>query len=117
MTIVILFEIVLDNHKSRCILFFEILYSFSLIGMNVLLLCKHQFFGADDEIQIDLEIYMKLLIYLMFILLALIFVAKIRDSIECKCSSATVVPAGTIPNSNKTKKGAKKKKEGDGGKQ
>ena len=105
--IVILFEIILDNHKCRCILFFEILYSFSLIGMNVLLLCKYQFFGADDEIQIELEIYMKLLIYLMLILLVLRLLAEIKNSIECKCSSATVVPAGTIPNS---------KKEGDEGK-
>ena len=42
--ITILFEIILDNHKNRTILFFELLYSFCLVGLNILLLCKYDFF-------------------------------------------------------------------------
>ena len=97
----ILFEIILDNHKCRIILLFEMLYSFSLIGMNVLLLCKHWFFSIDDKIQVDLEIYMKLLIYFILILLVLRFLANLKNSIECKCSSATVVPEGTASQQKK----------------
>ena len=39
--IVIVFEIVLDNHKSMLILVIEIIYSFSFVTMNILLLCKY----------------------------------------------------------------------------
>ena len=45
--IIVLFEIVLDNHKSRLTLLFEILYSLSLVGMNVLLLLKHEYFASN----------------------------------------------------------------------
>ena len=45
--IVIVFEIVLDSHKSTLILVIEVLYAFSLTGLNLLLLCKYEYF-ADD---------------------------------------------------------------------
>ena len=93
--ITILFEIVLDNHKHRIILFFELLYSFCLIGLNILLLCQHEFFVGDEQMQIELEVYMKLLVYFMIILWALRFVAEIKVAIECKCGS-TVVPQGQV---------------------
>ena len=95
--ITILFEIVLDNHKHRIILFFELLYSFCLIGLNILLLCQHDFFVADEAMQVELELYMKLLVYLMMILLLLRFLAEIKVAIECKCGS-TVVPQDQIEN-------------------
>ena len=45
--VIVLFEIILDNHKSRLTLLFETLYSLSLVGMNVLLLLKHDYFVSD----------------------------------------------------------------------
>ena len=81
----------LDNHKHRIILFFELLYSFSLIGLNILLLCQHEFFVGDQKIQVELEVYMKLVVYFMMILFVLRFMAEIKVAIECKCGS-TVVP-------------------------
>ena len=65
----------LDNHKHRIILFFELLYSFSLIGLNILLLCQHDFFVDDEQMQFELEVYMKLVVYFMMILLVLRCVA------------------------------------------
>ena len=50
--IVILFEVVADNHKHRLILLFELLYSFCLVGVNVLLLCQHKYFLGDEDMQI-----------------------------------------------------------------
>ena len=52
--IIILFELVLDSHKSRLILFFELLYSFSLIGVNVLLLLKHEYLAEKEELAVEL---------------------------------------------------------------
>ena len=91
--ITILFEVILDNHKHRTILFFELLYSFCLVGLNILLLCKYDFFLEDEGIQVELEIYMKLVVYFMLILMVLRIVAEIKVAIECKCGS-TVVPQG-----------------------
>ena len=54
MVIIILFELVLDSHKSRLILFFELLYSFSLIGVNVLLLLKHKYLAEKEELAVEL---------------------------------------------------------------
>ena len=93
--IIILFEVGLDNHKSRLILFLELLYSFCLIGLNVLLLCKHQYFDEEDETQFELELYIKLIVYFMIILIVLRFLAEIKDAIECKCGSR-VVPADKV---------------------
>ena len=39
--IILVFEIVLDNHKSTLILCIELIYSFALVSLNLLLLCKH----------------------------------------------------------------------------
>ena len=82
--------------------------------------------------QIELEVYMKLVVYFMLILMVLRFMAEIKVAIECKCGS-TVVPQdqmeGKKPsvkeeiedegekkkNNKKKKKGKnKKKKKGEG---
>ena len=61
------------------------------MGVNILLLCKHQYFLGDGAMQVELEVYMKLVVYFMLILMVLRFVAEIKVAIECKCGS-TVVP-------------------------
>ena len=106
--IIVLFEIVLDSHKSRLILLFELLYSFSLIGVNVLLLLKHEYLAEKEELAVELEVYMKLLVYFMLILLVLRLVAEIKKAVECKCNSSSVVPAETI---KKKKKNENKKED------
>ena len=57
----------------------------------------------------ELEVYMKLLVYFMLILLVLRLVAEIKNAVDCKCNSSSVVPAETIK--KKKKKGTKKKKD------
>ena len=49
--VILVFEIVLDNHKSTLILVIELVYSFSLITMNILLLCKYEYFKEDEEVK------------------------------------------------------------------
>ena len=104
--VIILFEIVLDSHKSRLILFFELLYSFSLIGINVFLLLKHEYFADKSELKMEFEIDIKLLVYFMLILFVLRLMVEIKNALECKCNSSSVVPSKTI----KSKKKKKKKK-------
>ena len=104
--LIILFEIVLDSHKCRVTLFFEVLYSFALIAMNVLLLCKHDYFSHNEEMLKELEVYMKLLVYFMLILWALRVVVEIKNSVECKCENKNrIKPENKI---NMNKEGEKK---------
>ena len=49
--VVIVFEIVLDNHKSRLIMVIEIVYYFSVVTFNVLLLCKFEYFSDDEYVR------------------------------------------------------------------
>ena len=58
----------------------------------------------------ELEVYMKLLVYFMLILLVLRLVAEIKNAVDCKCNSSSVVPAETIKKKKK-KKGTKKKED------
>ena len=83
-----LFEIVFDNYNYRKILFFEELYSFCLISLSILLLSQHDLFVGDGQIQIVLEVCIKLVVYLMMILLILRFEVEIKVRIERKCSMA-----------------------------
>ena len=107
--IVVLFEIILDNHKSRLILLFELLYSFALIGVNVILLLRHEYLADQQELQMELEVYMKLLVYFMLILLVLRLMAEIKNAVDCKCNGSSVVPAETVKKKKKNKKKKKKK--------
>ena len=107
--IIMLFEILLDSHKSRLILLFELLYSSTFIAVNVLLLLKHEYLLGKKELEVELEIYMKLLVYFMLILLLLRLLAEIKNALDCKCNSTSVVPAETT--NEKKKKGKNKKKE------
>ena len=52
--IVIVFEIVLDTHRSRLILAIELTYSFSVVAMNILLLCKYEYFSDDERVKEEL---------------------------------------------------------------
>ena len=47
MITILTFEIVSDNHKSRLILILELMYSGSLVSMNILLLFKHEYVAHD----------------------------------------------------------------------
>ena len=107
--IIVLFEILLDSHKSRLILLFELLYSSTFIAVNVLLLLKHHYLLDKKELQVELEIYMKLLVYFMLILLLLRLLAEIKNALDCKCNSTSVVPAETI-NEKKKKKERQRQK-------
>ena len=102
--IVVLFEITLDNHKSRLILLFELLYSFALIGVNVVLLLRHEYLADLQELQMELEVYMKLLVYFMLILLVLRLVAEIKNAVDCKCNGSSVVPTEIVKKKKKKKK-------------
>ena len=94
--VIILFEIICDNHKSRLKLFFELLYSFCYVGLNVILLCRYEYLVDNEAFQQEVEIYSKLLVYLMLILLCLRMLVEIKEAIDCKCSSNTVVPSATL---------------------
>ena len=60
------------------------------MGVNILLLCKYQYFLGDVDMQVELEVYMKLVVYFMVILLVLRLLAEIKMAIECRCGSKVV---------------------------
>ena len=101
--VIILFEIICDNHKSRLKLFFELLYSFCYVGLNVILLCRYEYLVDNEAFQQEIELYTKLLVYLMLIVLLLRVVMEIKEAIECKCCSNTIVPEEQLKNSQKSK--------------
>ena len=45
----VLFEIILDNHKSSLILILELMYFTSLVGLNVLLLLKYEYYKHNEN--------------------------------------------------------------------
>ena len=47
--VTLLWELLLERHKSRLVLVLELLYSGCLIGLNVGMLCKYGYFGDDEE--------------------------------------------------------------------
>ena len=75
----------------------------------MLLLLKHEYLANHHRLKIELEIYMKLLVYFMVILLVLRLIAEIKNAIECNCNSSSVVPAETVENKQKNSKKKKSK--------
>ena len=96
---IILFEIISDNHKSRFILIIEVLYSFSLVLLNLLLLLKYDYLAGDEVLENDIEIITSLVVYLMAGLLVIRLLMEIKEIIVslmilvvCKDKTAKVSP-------------------------
>ena len=81
------------------------IYSFALVGMNVLLLCKYEYFKNDEYVKEELEIGLMLVVLLMAMLLVMRFLCEIKEAVNCKCErlSSSVQPE------NGDKKKSKKK--------
>ena len=77
----------------------------------MLLLCKHEYLTDHQGLKAELEIYMKLLVYFMVILLILRLVAEIKNAVDCKCNSSSVVPSDTVKAKKKHKKKNKNRME------
>ena len=69
--VVLVYEFILECHKSRFIMIIELTYSGCIISMNILLLCKYEYFADDEEITDALEVLLNLLIYLMIMLIGM----------------------------------------------
>ena len=102
-----MFEIVLDNHKSTLILSIELIYSFALVAMNILLLCKYEYFKEDEEIKEELEVGLMLIVLLMAMLLVMRFLCEIKYTFECRCERLS---SSVQPENMEKKKMVKQKK-------
>ena len=48
--LVVSWELILERHKSRMILIFEVFYSLCLVALNCLILCKHEYFKDEKKL-------------------------------------------------------------------
>ena len=71
MLLTLLWELVLERHKSMMVLVLELLYSVCLIGLNVLMMFKYEYLSEDEDGKEEMELYLKLVVYLMLILLVM----------------------------------------------
>ena len=87
--------------------------------MNSLLLCKHHYFSREEDLKRELEVYLKLVLYLMLATWAVRVVAEIAFALTCKSNSISPKkPQSAKKRKVKTKraqngkKGKKKPKKG-----
>ena len=65
---IFVFEFRFGNHKSKIVFMMDITYYWSLILINVLILCKYYYFEAD-EIQEVVENIIIIIVYFMIAVL------------------------------------------------
>ena len=79
--VTLIFEKVLDSHKSSAILYLETTYYISLIGLNFLMLCKYEYFAQDEQTKENIELMITLVIYFMMALLLIRYLVEIKQLI------------------------------------
>ena len=58
-----------------------------MVAMNSLLLCKHHYFSREEDLKRELEVHLKLVLYLMLATWAVRVVAEIAFALTCKSNS------------------------------
>ena len=71
MVVICTFEFRNDNHKSKPFFMMDMSYYGCLVMLNVLLLCKYEYFKEDEEMREMLEEVITVVIYVMIVLLML----------------------------------------------
>ena len=71
MVVILTFEFRNDNHKSKPFFMMDTSYYGCLVMLNVLLLCKYEYFKEDEEMKELLEEVITVVIYVMIVLLVL----------------------------------------------
>ena len=63
------------------ILYLETTYYISLIGLNLLMLCKYEYFAQDEQMKENIELMVTGVIYFMMALLVLRYLVEIKQLI------------------------------------
>ena len=77
--------------------------------LNVLLLCKYEYFNENGKVRDELTVGLVLVIYLMIILLVMRFLCEIKEAVTCRCEKLT---ASVQPENGEKAKKKKKKSKG-----
>ena len=68
------FEFSSDNHRSKPVFMMDVYYSFCILLVNILFLCKYRYFEKDQELQEICEELLTNILYFMLIVLSIKFV-------------------------------------------
>ena len=90
-----------------------------MVTLNILLLLKHEYI-KEEGLKEDLEIMLKLLMYLMMMFLSMRFLLEVKNAFDCQCrrmSASTVVPDNGNLDKNSSNLNVQKKnlEEGENG--
>ena len=72
--IMLCFEFISDNHRSKPVFMMDACYSFCLLLLNILFLCKYSYFQRNRELKEICEELLTNIVYFMLIVLTIKFI-------------------------------------------